>query len=44
MARKLNAGTRFPGTTLPAVGGDSIRLPDGISTPYQIVLFYRGHW
>ena len=44
MTEKLDAGTAFPQMDLTLVGGDTITLPDDISTAYQIVLFYRGHW
>jgi len=41
---KLDAGASFPGMTLAKVLGDEIALPDDISSRYEIVLFYRGHW
>jgi len=44
MAHKLDAGTTFPGMKLTTVGGDTLTLPDDITTAYQVVLFYRGHW
>ena len=45
MAAQLNGGDSFPSISLTLVnGGGSLTLPDGIATPYQIVLFYRGHW
>ena len=44
MANPLNAGDSFPEISLTLAGGGSLTLPDGITTPYQIVLFYRGHW
>ena len=45
MATQLNGGDSFPSISLTLVtGGGSLMLPDGIATPYQIVLFYRGHW
>ena len=25
-------------------GGGTLTVPDDITTPYAIVLFYRGHW
>ena len=44
MAEKLDAGTAFPRMKLTTVAGDALTLPDDIGTPYQVVLFYRGHW
>ncbi len=44
MAEKLNLLDSFPSMTLSIVGGGSLRVPDDISTPYAVVLFYRGHW
>ena len=44
MAEKLNLLDTFPSLTLNVVGGGSYTLPDDISTPYAIVLFYRGYW
>ena len=44
MADKLNLMDSFPSLTLNVVGGDTVTLPDDLSTPYAIVLFYRGHW
>ena len=44
MTEKLDAGAAFPRMNLALVGGDTTTLPDDISTGYQIVLFYRGHW
>lgn len=44
MAEKLNLGDTFPTLSLKVAGGDTITLPDDITTPYAIVLFYRGHW
>lgn len=41
---KLNEGDLFPSMTLALADGGQITLPDEISTPYQVVLFYRGHW
>lgn len=41
---KLNEGDSFPRMTLALADGGAIKLPDDISTPYQVVLFYRGHW
>ncbi len=44
MMEKLDAGTQFPTMTLNLVDGGQIAIPADISTPYQILLFYRGHW
>ena len=44
VADKLNLLDSFPTLKLNAAGGGSFTLPDDISTPYAIVLFYRGHW
>ncbi len=44
MADKLDAGAEFPLITLNVVGGGQTTLPSDITTAYQIVLFYRGHW
>ncbi|HEY5623844.1 MAG TPA: hypothetical protein VIV14_08775 [Gammaproteobacteria bacterium] len=41
---KLNEGDPFPRMTLELSGGSRLTLPDEISTLYQVVLFYRGHW
>lgn len=44
VADKLNLLDTFPSLTLNVAGGGTVTLPDDISTPYAIVLFYRGHW
>ena len=44
MSEKLDAGSAFPTVELTTVAGDTINLPDDISSSYQVVLFYRGHW
>lgn len=44
MADKLNLLDSFPTLQLNIAGGGAVTLPDYISTPYAIVLFYRGHW
>ncbi len=43
MADKLNLGDTFPELTLK-VGEAAMTLPGAITTPYAILLFYRGHW
>ena len=44
MAAKLDVGDSFPSIELNLAGGGAVSLPGGIETPYQIILFYRGHW
>ena len=44
MARKLGIGVTFPNLTLNLVDGNNLELPDGMSSKYRIMLFYRGHW
>ncbi len=44
MAEKLNLLDTFPAMTLSLVGGETVTLPDDISTPYAVLLLYRGHW
>jgi hypothetical protein len=44
MADKLNLLDTFPELELSLAGGGSLTLPADISTPYAVVLFYRGHW
>lgn len=44
MAEKLDSGAHFPDLRLKLAGGGDLELPAGIETPYQVVLFYRGHW
>ena len=44
MAQKLDAGDRFPGMTLTLTGGGTVSLPDDLSSDYNVILFYRGHW
>ena len=44
MTEKLAAGATFPNMKLTQVDGETFTLPDDITTAYQVVLFYRGHW
>lgn len=44
MSIKLNAGDQFPSVKLNIGESDSLTIPDDNSSPYTIVLFYRGHW
>lgn len=40
----LQQGDKFPSLTLKLVSGETLRLPDEMSTRYLALLFYRGHW
>ena len=44
MTDKLAAGDQFPSLSLSIADGSTVSLPEDISTPYALVLFYRGHW
>ena len=44
MAEKLQQGDRFPSITFRLVGGETMRVPEDMSTRYLALLFYRGHW
>ena len=44
MAQKLDAGDRFPDMTLTLTGGGAVSVPDDLSSDYNVILFYRGHW
>ncbi len=44
MSNKLGIGADFPKMTLQIVGGGSMTLPNDLTSPYSMVLFYRGHW
>ena len=44
MASKLSAGDTFPNIDLTLTDGNTLSLPDEISSKYKVVLFYRGHW
>ncbi len=44
MMEKLGAGSQFPTMNLDLVNGDRMAIPAEFSTPYQVLLFYRGHW
>ncbi len=41
---KLNAGSQFPTISLDVVNGDRVGIPADFNSPYQVLLFYRGHW
>ena len=44
MTQKLDAGDRFPDMTLALAGGGAVSLPGDLSSDYNVILFYRGHW
>ena len=44
MAEKLQQGDRFPTITLKLVSGETMSVPEDMSTRYLALLFYRGHW
>jgi peroxiredoxin len=44
MADKLQSGDVLPTLTLQLAGGGEVTLPHDLTTPYGVVLFYRGHW
>ena len=44
MAHKLDAGDWFPAMALTLTGGGTVSLPDDLSSDYNVILFYRGHW
>ena len=44
MGEKLQQGDRFPSITLKLVGGDTVTMPDDMSSRYVALLFYRGQW
>ena len=44
MGQKLQQGDRFPSLTLKLVGGETVTIPDQMSSRYVALLFYRGHW
>jgi hypothetical protein len=44
MAAKLNLGDTLPVLQLQIAGDGRLTLPDDLTTPYAILLFYRGHW
>lgn len=44
MTEKLTSGDFFPQITLNIAGGDALALPESLSTPLTVVLFYRGYW
>ena len=44
MGQKLQQGERFPSLILKLVGGETVTIPDQMSSRYVALLFYRGHW
>jgi len=44
MTTKLQPVDLFPDITLSGVDGSEINLPADLSSPFTVVLFYRGHW
>ena len=44
MGEMLQQGARMPSMTFKTVDGETVTLPDDITTRYAAVLFYRGHW
>ena len=42
--QKLGPGDIFPELRLQLVGGAELVLPYDLDMPFNIVLFYRGHW
>lgn len=44
MADKLNSGDTFPALSLNLADGNHLTIPSELTTPYALVLFYRGHW
>jgi len=44
MTEKLGTGASFPKMELTQADGSVFTLPEDITTAYQVVLFYRGHW
>ncbi len=44
MAEKLQQGDRFPSITFKLVSGETMSVPDDMTSRYVALLFYRGHW
>ena len=44
MSEKLQQGDRMAGISLNLIDGNTLTLPDGMSSRYLAVLFYRGVW
>ena len=41
---RLDTGDPFPSMTFSLLGGRRLRVPDDFDHPFQVILFYRGHW
>ena len=41
---KLQQGDRLPSITLKLISGDTLTLPEQMSSRYLALLFYRAHW
>ena len=41
---KLQQGDRLPSITLKLASGDTLTLPEQMSSRYLALLFYRAHW
>ena len=44
MSEKLQQGDRLPDLTLNLIDGQTLALPDAMSSRYLVLLFYRGVW
>ncbi len=40
----LRNGDLFPRIEIPAIGGDTLSLPGSPTSPFHVVLIYRGAW
>jgi peroxiredoxin len=40
----LDAGDQFPRLTFKLIDGTGLVVPDGLKTPWNVILFYRGSW
>jgi peroxiredoxin len=40
----LHPGDTFPGLTLTAPGGETVKVPDAFAGQFGVLLFYRGSW
>ncbi len=41
---QLGGGEVFPTLRLSITDGSTVTLPEDITSPLAVVLFYRGHW
>ena len=44
MPQKLNPGELFTSLNLSLLGGGALNMPEDLSGPMTLALFYRGHW